>query len=97
MSSCRAHGLCRRQGYAAIRSTRPGQEDQISRFLLIVEERLRGVLLCARMVKPRARSVSWIARSTMGKSDGIFFRADPVPKTALQQGCAAGGCVLQKR
>jgi hypothetical protein len=32
-----------------------------------------------------------------GKVRWDFSRADPVPKTALQQGRAARGCVLQKR
>ena len=32
---------------------------------------LRGVPICARMVRPRARSVTWLARAATGKSDGI--------------------------
>ena len=32
---------------------------------------LRGVPICARMVRPRAKSVTWIARTATGKSDGI--------------------------
>ena len=32
---------------------------------------LRGVPNCARMVRPRAKSVTWIARTATGKSDGI--------------------------
>ncbi len=32
---------------------------------------LRGVPICARMVRPRAKSVTWIARSATGKSGGM--------------------------
>ena len=32
---------------------------------------LRGVPICARMVRPRAKSVTWIARTATGKSGGM--------------------------
>ena len=57
---------------------------------------MRGVPISARMVRPRPKSVTWIARSATGKSDRDFARADRVPETTFHQRRAARGRVLQE-
>ena len=53
------------------RQTRRGRSAKLAASSASLRSVLRGVPICARMVSPRARSVTWIARAAMGKSDGI--------------------------
>ena len=50
---------------------------------------MRGVPIRARMVRPRAKSVTCVARTATGKSGGMSPADDPVPETALHQRRAA--------
>ena len=57
---------------------------------------LRGVPICARMVRLRAKSVTWIARTATGKSDGISPAVIPSRKRPSTSATRAGGRVLQE-
>ena len=52
--------------------------------------------ICARMVSPRAKSVTWIARAATGKSDGISPALIPSRKRRFHQRRAARDRVLQE-
>jgi hypothetical protein len=63
---------------------------------------LRGVPICARMVRPRARSVTWLARAATGKSDGISPALIPSQKRRSTRAAPAAAascrnCLLAHR
>ena len=53
------------------RQTRRGRSTKSAASSASLRSVLRGVPTSARMVRPRAKSVTWIARAATGKSDGI--------------------------
>ena len=57
---------------------------------------LRGVPICARMVRPRAKSSDLACADGHRKVGRDFSRADRVPETTFHQRCRAGGRVLQE-
>ena len=57
---------------------------------------LRGVPRCARMVRPRAKSVTWIARTATGKSGGMSPAQIPSRKRRFHQRRAARDRALQE-
>ena len=57
---------------------------------------MRGVPICARMVRPRPRSRTWLARTATGKSDGISPALIPSQKRRSTSASAASYGVLQE-
>ena len=57
---------------------------------------LRGVPISARMVRLRAKSVTWLARTATGESRRDFTGSDGAPETTFHQCNATGSRLLQE-
>ena len=57
---------------------------------------LRGVPICARMVRPRAKSMTWLARTATGKSDGISPALIPSRKRPSTSAAPPAAAFLQE-
>ena len=71
------------------------QEHQSAASSASLRSVLRGVPIGARMVRLRAKSVTWIAGRPQESRTG-FRRRDPVPETTFHQRGATGGRFLQE-
>ena len=67
--SCHGHFL--RELFPITRQPRRGWSTKSAASSASLMSVLRGVPISARIVRPRPKSVTWIARSATGKSDGI--------------------------